>query len=104
MDSSSDTSSAPSLQSNTESHNTTTTQTRNVTPVTPSKRPRSHIPETTSITSSSTTNGPLISEIPITSRSHSQPSPTHTPLVRIPNPESVERYVSYKQHTAIKTF
>ena len=40
-------------------------------------------------------------EIPVTTCS--QPSPTHTPLVHIPNPESVERYVIYKQPTAINT-
>ena len=103
LDTSSDTSpSAPSLSSNTESQNTATTQTRNVTPVTPSKRPRSRIPETTSITSSFTTNRPHISEIPISSRSQSQPSLIHTPLVHIRNPESVEGCINYKQPTAIK--
>ena len=71
--------------------------------MTPSKRPRPHISDTTSIPFSSTTNRLPISEIPITSRSHSQPSLTHTPLVHIPHSESVERYVKYKQPAAIKT-
>ena len=98
LDSSSDTSpSAPGLSFNTESHITTTSQTRNVNPVTPSKRTRSLITDT----SSSITSRPPITEIPITSRS--QTSPNNTPLVHIPNPGSVERYVNYKQPTAVKT-
>ena len=32
-----------------------------------------------------------------------QPSPINTPLVHIPNPETVEQYVNYKHSTAIKT-
>ena len=102
LDSSSDTSpSAPSLSSNTESQITTTSQTRNVTPVKPSKRTRSLITDTSSISSSSITSRPPINENPITSSS--QTSPTETPLVQIPNPESFERYVNYKQPTAMKT-
>ena len=93
--------SAPSLSTNIESQNTTTTQPRNVTPVTPSKRPRSQITDTSSITSSTTTSRSPRTEIHITPRS--QPSPTTTLLVHISNPESVERYVDYKQPTAIKT-
>ena len=106
LDSSSDSfSSAPSLPSNFESHTATTTQTRIVTPLTPSKRPRSQITDTSSLTSTSLshTKLPPISEIPIAHRSQSQPSPTHTPIVHIPNPDSVERYLNYKQPTAIKT-
>ena len=53
------------------------------------------------MTSSTTTSRPPITEIHITPRS--QPSPTNTPLVHIPNPESVERYVNYKHPTAITT-
>ena len=61
LDSSSDTSpSAPSLSTNTESQNTTTTQPCNVTPVTPSKRPRSHITDTSSMPASTTTSRPPI--------------------------------------------
>ena len=88
MDSSSDTSPfAPSIPSNNESQNTTTTQTRNVTPVTPSKTPRSQIPNTTSIT-------------PLLQIDH--PYLNHNPLVHIPHSVSVERYVNYKQPTSIK--
>ena len=102
LDSSFDTSpSAPSLSTNTESQTTTTTQTRHVNPVTPSKRRRSQSTDSSSISSSTTLSRPPITEIPITRRS--QPSPVNTPLVHIPNPESVERYVNYKQPTAIKT-
>ena len=57
LDYSSDTSaSAPSLPSNTESQTINTPQTRNVTPVTSSKTPRSQITVTSSITSSPHTN------------------------------------------------
>ena len=102
MDSSSDTfPSAPSLSTSTESQITTTTQTRNLTSVTPSKRTRSQITDKSSKSSSSITSRPPITKIPFTSRS--QTSPTNTPLVHMPNPESVERYVYYKQPTAIKT-
>ena len=98
LDSSSDISrSAPSSISSTDS-STNTSQTHNVTPVTPSKRPRSYISETSS---SSTLNRPPISEIPITTRT--QPTTTNTPLVHIPHPETVEQYVNYKHPTAIKT-
>ena len=101
LDSSADTSpSAPSLSTNNESRITTLSQTHNVTPVTPSKRTRSLITDTSSVTSSSITSRPPITETPISSRS--QTSPSNTPLVHIPNPESVERYVKYKQPTAIK--
>ena len=92
LDSSFDTSpSAPSISNNTESQTTTSNQTRNVAHVNPSKRTRSQITDTSSISSSSTTSRPPITEIPITPRS--QPSPVNTPLVHTPNPESVERYV-----------
>ena len=72
-----------------------TIHTRNVTPVTPSKLPRSYFSETSS---SSILHRPPITEIPITTRT--QPSPINTPLVHIPNPE---QYVNYKHPTAIKT-
>ena len=75
-----------------------TTHTRNVTPVTPSKRPRSYFSETSS---SSILHRPPITEIPTTTRT--QPTPINTPLVHIPNPETVEQYVNYKLPTAIKT-
>ena len=39
-------------------------------------------------------------EIPITTRT--QPSPINTPLVHIPNPETVEQYVNYKHPTESK--
>ena len=99
LDSSSDISpSAPSSISSTDSSTTNTSQTHNVTPVTPSKRPRSYVSETSS---SSILNRPPISENPITTRT--QPTPTNTPLVHIPHPETVEQYVNYKHPTAIKT-
>ena len=99
LDSSSDISpSAPSSISSTDSSTTNTSQTHNVTHVTPSKRPRSYVSETSS---SSILNRPPISEIPITTRT--QPTPTNTPLVHIPHPETVEQYVNYKHPTAIKT-
>ena len=99
LDSSSDiSSSAPSTTSSTESSTNNTSQTRNVTPVTPSKRPRSYVSE---ISSSSILHIPPITEIPITTRT--QPSPINTPLVHIPNPETVEQYVKCKPPTAIKT-
>ena len=75
-----------------------TTHTRNVTPVTPSKRLRSYFSETSS---SSILHRPPITEIPTTTRT--QPTPINTPLVHIPNPETVEQYVNYKLPTAIKT-
>ena len=99
LDSSSDISpSAPSTTSSTESSTNNTSQTRNVTPVTPSKRPRSYVSETTS---SSILHRPPITEIPISTRT--QPSPIITPLVHIPNSETLEQYVNYKPPTAIKT-
>ena len=102
LDSSSDTSPyITSLPLNTESQITTTTQTRNVTPVTPSKRTRLQITDTSFISSSSFTSRPPITEIFITPRS--QTSPIITPSVHIPNPKSVERYVNNKQPSAIKT-
>ena len=98
LDSSSDISpSAPSTTSSSEYSTNNTTHTRNVTPVTPSKRPRSYV----SVTSSSILYRPPITEIPITTRT--QPSPINTPLVHIPNPETVEQYVNYKHPTGIKT-
>ena len=90
--------SAPNFNSNNESPTTTTTHTSNVTPVTPSKRPRSYVSETSS---SYNLHRTPITEIPITTRT--QPSPINTPLVHIPNPETVEQYVNYKHPTAIKT-
>ena len=99
LDSSSDISpSAPSIPSTPESSLSNTTNSRNVTPTTPSKRPRSYVSETSY---SSILHRPPISEIPITTRTH--PSPINTPLVHIPNPETVEQYVNYKHLTAIKT-
>ena len=99
LDSSSDISpSAPSIPSTPESSVSNTTNSRNVTPTTPSKRPRSYVSETSS---SSILHRPPISEIPITTRT--QPSPINTPLVHIPNPETVYQYVNYKHPTAIKT-
>ena len=89
------------LSTCTESQTTTTTQTRNVTPVTPFKRPRSQITDTSAISSSTNTSRPPITEIRFTPRS--QTSAINTPSVHIPNTESVERYVNYKQSTAIKT-
>ena len=75
-----------------------TTNSGNVTPTTPSKRPRSYVSETSS---SSLLHRPPITEIPITTRT--QQTPINTPIVHIPNPESVEQYVIYKHPTAIKT-
>ena len=99
LDSSSDISpSAPSTTSSTESSTNNTSHNRNVTSVTPSKRPRSYVSETSS---SSILHRPPITEIPITTRT--QPSPISTPLVHIPDPETVEQYVNYKHPTAIKT-
>ena len=107
MDSSSDTSpSAPSLTSST-SQTVSTTHSRNVT--TPPTKPISNIFDTFSTKSfctSSNTNRPPISEIPITPPSQSNSSPIHTPLVHIPNPESFAKYIHYKPKnlgTAIKT-
>ena len=99
LDSSSDiSSSAQRSISSTESSTTNTSQTRNVTPATPSKRPRSYVSETSS---SPILHRPPIFEIPITTRT--QPSPIDTLLVHIPNPGTVEQYVNYKHPTAIKT-
>ena len=99
MDSSSDTSpSAPSSHSSPESSTTNTTHTRNVTPVTPSKRPRSYVSETSS---STLLHRAPITEIPLTTRTQS--SHIITPIVHIPNPETVEQYVHHKPPTAIKT-
>ena len=99
LDSSSDTSpSAPSSNSSPESSTTNPTHTRNVTPVTPSKRPRSYVSETSS---SSLLHRPPITEIPLTTRTQS--SPFNTSIVHIPNPDTVEQYVNYKTPTAIKT-
>ena len=99
LDSSSNISpSAPSIPSTPESSVSNTTNSRNLTPTTPSKRPRSYVSETSS---SSILHRPPISEIPITTRTQS--SPINTPLVHIPNLETVEQYVNYKHPTAIKT-
>ena len=103
LDSSSDTSpSAPSLSSNTENQITTTSQTRKVTLVTPSKRTRSLITDTSSVSSLSITSRPPITEILINSRS--QLSPNNTPLVHIPNPESVERYGNATERCRLNFF
>ena len=97
LDSSSDTSpSAPSLPSSV-SQTVLTTSSRNVT--TPPIRSISNSFDTSSTKSystSSSNNRPPISEIPITPLTQSQPSPIHTPLVHIPNPESVAKYINYK--------
>ena len=66
-----------------------------------SKKTRSLITDTSSVSSSSIISRPPISEISTTSRS--QTFLNNTALVHIPNPKSVERYVNYKQPTAIKT-
>ena len=75
-----------------------TTNSSNVTPTTPSKRPRSYVSETAS---SSLLHRPPITEIPINTRT--QQTPINTPIIHIPNPESVEQYVTSKHPTAIKT-
>ena len=99
LDSPSDISpSAPSILSTPESSISNTTNSRNVTPTTPSKRPRSYVFETSS---SSILHRPPINEIPITTCT--QQTPINTPIVHIPNPESVEQCVNYKHPTAIKT-
>ena len=99
MDSSSDISpSAPSIPSTPESSVSNTTISSNVTPTTPSKGPRSYVSETTS---SSLLHIPHITEIPINTRT--QQTPINTPIVHIPNPESVGQYVNYKHPIAIKT-
>ena len=90
--------SAPSIPSTPESSVSNTTNSSNVTPTTPSKRPRSYISETSS---SSLLHRPPITEIPINTRP--QQTPINTPIIHIPNPESVEQYVTYKHPTAIKT-
>ena len=90
--------SAPSIPSTPESSISNSTNSSNVTPTTPSKRPRSYVSETTS---SSLLHRPPITEIPITTRT--QQTPINTPIVHIPNPESLEQYVNYKHPTAIKT-
>ena len=90
--------SAPSIPSTPESSISNTTNSRNVTRTTPSKRTRSYVSETSS---SSILHRPSINEIPITTRT--QQTPINTPIVHIPNPETVEHYVNYKHHTAIKT-
>ena len=90
------------LPSPSESSVSNTTTTSNVTPVTPSKRLRSHIITTSPTPSSHTTSThisrPPIAEIPYTPRSRSQPS-----FVHIPHPHTVAHLVNYKQPTAIKT-
>ena len=42
-----------------------------------------------------------MTEIPINTRT--QQTPINTPVIHIPNPESVEQYVTYEHPTAIKT-
>ena len=69
-----------------------------ITPTIPSRRSRSYISETTS---SSLLHRPPITEIPINTRT--QQTPITTPVIHIPNPESVEQYVTYKHPTAIIT-
>ena len=88
----------PSIPSTPESSVSSTTNSSNVTPTTPSKRSRSYISETTS---SSFLHRPPITEIPINTRT--QQTPIKSPIIHIPNPESVEQYVTYKHPTAIKT-
>ena len=107
LDSSSDTSpTAPSLTRST-SQTVITTPPRKVT--LPPTGPISNIFDTSSTRSSSTsstTNRPPTSELPITSLTQLQPSPIHTPLVHVPNPYSVAKYINNKQQklgTAIKT-
>ena len=99
--------SAPSIPSTPESSVSSTTNSSNVTPTswvifhsTLSKRPRSYISETTS---SLLLHRPPITEITINTRL--QQTPIDTPIIHIPNTESVEQYVTYKyKHpTAIKT-
>ena len=90
--------SAPSIASTPESSISNTTNSRNVTHTTISKRPRSYVSETSS---SSILHRPAITEIPITTRT--QQTPINTPIVHIPNPETVEQYVNYKHPTAKKT-
>ena len=102
MNSSSETSpSAPNIPSPSESSVSNTTITSNVTPVTPSKRPRSHIITTSPTPSSHTTSThisrPPIAEIPYAPRSRSQPS-----IVHIPHPHTVAHPVNYKQPTTIE--
>ena len=98
--------SAPRLTSST-SQTVLKSHSRNVT--TPPTRPISNIFDTSSTKSYSTpseTNRPPISEIPIKPPSHSHSSPINTPLVHIPNPESVAKYKNYEPQkfvTAIKT-
>ena len=107
LDSSSETSpSAPSISSPCESSVSNTTTNSNVTPVTPSKKPRSHIITTSPTPSSHITSTPIsrppLPEIPYTPRSRSQPS-IHTPIIHIPHLHTVAHLVNYKQSTAIKT-
>ena len=98
--------SAPSITSST-SQTVLTTHPRNVT--TQLTRPISNIFDTSSTKSSSTsssTNRRPKDEIPITPPSHSHSSPIQTPLVHIPNPDSVTKCTDYKPQkfgTAIKT-
>ena len=92
--------SAPNLPIS-ESSVSTSSQSSNVTPVIPSERQRTQLTTTSSTTSSNITNRPPITENHNISRSHT--SPINTPLVHIPHPESVERYVNQKPSTAIKT-
>ena len=64
----------------------------------PPTRPISNTFDTSSTinsSTSSTSNQPPVSEIPMTPSTQSQPSLIHTPLVHIPNPESVARYINY---------
>ena len=114
LDSSSETSaSALSLPSfNPESQTPTTSQTRNVNTLTLSKRPKSHKVNTFSTTSgtrfphtTSITNRPPISEIPITPIP--QPLPLPLPVFDIPTymqgPETVKRFVNNRHPSVIKT-
>ena len=97
LDSSSDPSpSAPSLTSST-SQTVIAIQPRNVTIP---KRPISNIfhnSSNKSFSKSSTTTRPPITGIPITPPTQSRPSPIHTPLAHIPNPESVEKITTINQ-------
>ena len=97
LDFSSDTSpSAPSLTSST-TQTVLTTKPRKVT-ITPTRQISIIFDTSSTIISSasSTTNRSPISKIPITPSTQSQPSPIHTPLVHIPNPDSVAKYINYK--------
>ena len=68
--------------------------------VTPPKRPRSDISDTSSSVSTIVSHHSRLrlSKTPITPRSLN-----HAHFIHIPNPEIVARFVNYKQPTAVKT-